>query len=193
MKTRHLTTEDLEEAVQISEEYLGTSPQQFLDWYQQNQDLFVGIFDNGRLIGICFGMNFDRQPDTAVLEGIAVLHANWRSGAGSQLIQYFEAQVAKRGKTCITLGSAPDLKTENFYMKNGYVPTQLRVSVPTADLPNNYQHLGYTFSDITQDENEVILYIAVNERNKSFQQKLEADLKADDVIFIFDKRFNQAD
>jgi hypothetical protein len=86
MKTHHLQPADLEAAFAINEEYLSAPRDEFFRWYGANADLFVGIFDQGTLIGICYGMDWPRQPGYVILEGIATQYHYWRSGAGSQLI-----------------------------------------------------------------------------------------------------------
>jgi len=187
VKRRHLLASDLEAAFKINEEYLSASRSEFFRWHQDNADLFVGIFDNSALVGICYGMNWDRQPEYVVLEGIATLHSHWRSGTGSLLIQFFEQQVKKRGKQRITLGSAPDLKTENSYLKNGYAPTQLCARLRSIDLPDDYERLGHAFCAVRQDGETINLYIETAIRDKQLQAKLKDDLGAQEVISIMEK------
>ena len=187
MNTRHLLPGDLETAFAINEEYLSASRDEFFRWYAENADLFVGIFDDNVLIGICYGMNWRRQPGYVVLEGIATRVQYWRSGAGSQLIQCFEEQVRRRGQLGITVGVAADLKTENFYLKNGYQPTRLCVKVPRLDLPPTYMQLGYDFYESREEGEDVVLYVATTVRDKQLQAKLKADLRAYEVIFIMEK------
>jgi GNAT superfamily N-acetyltransferase len=187
METRHLLTDDVEAAFSINEEYLSASRDEFFQWYAANADLFVGIFDGATLVGICYGMNWPRQPGYVVLEGIATLYDYWRSGAGSQLIQFFEAQVRKRSKQGISVGMAADLKTENFYLKNGYLPTRLCAKVPRQDLPANYMQLGYEFCERRAEGENVVLYVTTTVRDKQFQAKLKDDLDAQEVIFIMEK------
>ncbi|MEZ4735327.1 MAG: GNAT family N-acetyltransferase [Caldilineaceae bacterium] len=187
METRHLLPHDLEVAFAINEEYLSASRQEFFAWYQANADLFVGIFDNTALIGICYGMNWPRQPGYVVLEGIATRDAYWRSGAGSQLIGFFEDQVRQRGQQWVTVGVAPDLKTENFYLKNGYRPTHLCAKVSRRDLPPAYLQLGYDFCEVREEGEDVVFYVAATVHDKVLQAQLKEDLGADEVIFIMEK------
>ena len=187
MMPRHLSPADLETAFAINEEYLSASRDEFFQWHAENADLFVGIFDDNALIGICYGMNWRRQPDFVVLEGIATRYAYWRSGAGSQLIQFFAEQVRQRGKQGITVGVAADLKTENFYLKNGYLPTRLCAKVPRSILPPTYQQLGYDFCEVRTVGDDIILYVATTVRDKQQQARLKAALNAHEVIFIMEK------
>lgn len=187
METRHLLAHDVEGAFLMNEEYLSASREAFFRWYADNADLFVGIFDQGTLIGICYGMDWPRQPGYVVLEGIATRYDYWRSGAGSQLIGFFEKQVRKRGRHAITVGSAADLKTENFYLKNGYRPIRLCAKVRRQALPPDYLQLGYEFCESRDEGEDVVLYVATTVRDKPIQAKLKNDLGADEVIFIMEK------
>lgn len=187
METRHLLAADMEAAFAINEEYLSASRAQFFQWYQENADLFVGIFNQGTLIGICYGMDWPRQPGYVVLEGIATQYDYWRSGAGSLLIHFFEEQVRKRGRQAVTVGSAADLKTENFYLKNGYQPVRLCAKVRRQALPPNYLQLDYEFCESRDEGENVVLYVATTVRDKQIQAKLKNDLGADEVIFIMEK------
>lgn len=187
MNPRHLLPGDLETAFALNEEYLSASHDEFFQWYAENADLFVGIFDDNMIIGICYGMTWRRQPAYVVLEGIATRVQYWRSGAGSQLIHFFEEQVRRRGQQGITVGVAADLKTENFYIKNGYQPTRLCVKVPRCDLSPNYLQLGYEFCESRDEGADVVLYVATTVHDKPLQARLKADLGAHEVIFIMEK------
>ena len=187
MNPRHLLPDDLETAFAINEEYLSAPRDEFFQWYAENANLFVGIFDDDALIGIAYGMTWRRQPAYVVLEGIATRVQYWRSGAGSQLIQFFEEQVRQRGQQGITVGVAADLKTENFYLKNGYRPTRLCAKVPRRDLPPTYTQLGYAFCESREEGEDVILYVATTVHDKPLQANLKAELGAHEVIFIMEK------
>jgi GNAT superfamily N-acetyltransferase len=187
METRHLLAHDLEAAFKISQEYLGGPRAKFFQWYRENPDLFVGVFEKDSLIGICYGMDWKRQSGYVLLQGIATVHSYWRSGAGSLLVRFFEQQVEKREKQRITLGSAADMKTENFYLKNGYAPVSLCAKLKNTDLPVDYERLGYEFCEIRRDGDEVILYVEKTIRDKQFQTQLKDDLGAEEVIFIMEK------
>lgn len=183
VETRHLLAHDLAAAFAINEEYLSASREEFFHWYDTSADLFDGT----ALIGIGYGMDWPRQPGYVVLEGIATRYAYWRSGAGSQLIHFFEEQVRKRGRQAVTVGSAADLKTENFYLKNGYQPIRLCAKVRRQDLRPDYTHLGYQFCEIREEGEDVVLYVATTVRDKQVQAKLKDDLGAQEVIFIMEK------
>ena len=187
MKTRRLREEDLEPAFKIAEEYLGTSRDAFFRWYRDDPDLLLGVYDDDVLISVCFGKNSSREADCACLVGIATVESHWRSGAGSLLIKSFEAQVRKRGKTRISVGSAADLATENFYMKNGFRPTHLCTTVRRADLPEDYRQLGYDFCAERWNGDEVTLVVEATVRDKTLQERMKDDLGSDEAIFIMCK------
>lgn len=187
MRTRHQLPNDLEAAFGINEQYLSASRADFFRWYEETPDLFVGVFDRESLLGICYGMDWDREPEYVVLEGIATKHSHWRRGAGSLLIHFFHEQVRKRGKKRITVGVAAGLNTESFYLKNGYVPTRLCAKLSEEDLPGDYETLGYDFCEIRSTDDEVVLYVETNVRDKQLQARLENDLGANGVIFIMEK------
>ena len=187
MKTRHLQEDDLEPASKIAEQYLGTSRDAFFRWYRDDPDLLLGVYDDGMLIGVCIGKNSSRAADCVNLVGIATVESRWRSGAGSLLIKFFEAQVRKRGKTRMSVGSAADLPTENFYMKNGFRPTHLYTTVRRADLPEDYKKLGYDFCAERWNGDEVTLVVEANVRDKALQAKMKEDLGSGEVIFIMCK------
>lgn len=187
METRHLLAQDLEAAFLMNEEYLSASRDEFFRWYADNPDLFVGVFEGATLIGISYGMDWQRWPGYVVLEGIATQYDYWRSGAGTLLIRFFEEQVRKRGRQAVTVGSAADLKTENFYLKNGYQPIRLCTKVRRQALPPTYLQLGYEFCEIRDEGEDVVLYVATTVRDKQIQAKLKDDLGADEVIFIMEK------
>ena len=93
METRHLQEEDLERGSKIAAEYLGTSRDAFFQWYRDDPGLLLGVYEDGTLIGVCFGRDSSRGADCVNLVGIATIESRWRSGAGSLLVQSFEAQV----------------------------------------------------------------------------------------------------
>ena len=49
MDTRHLLPDDLEAAFNINEEYLSASRSEFFHLYRENEDVFVGVFDEKTL------------------------------------------------------------------------------------------------------------------------------------------------
>jgi hypothetical protein len=87
----------------------------------------------------------------------------------------------------VTLGSAADLKTENFYLKNGYLPVRLCAKVRRQSLPSNYLQMGYEFCEIRDEGEDVVVYVATTVRDKQLQAKLRDDLGAQEVIFIMAK------
>jgi len=54
-------------------------------------------------------------------------------------------------------------------------------------LPPTYTQLGYHFCEIRDEGEDVVLYVETAARDKQLQAKLQADLGADEVIFIMEK------
>lgn len=181
-------------AFAIHQEYLDSeqSLAEFSILYQKYPSLYVGCYRAGELIGICYGYPFtEKRPEAKgvmVLEGIAVKYAYWNLGYGSQLLHFFENQVkAFPGYTKISVGSAANLETENFYLKNGFTPIQLCIKVTAAHLPANFDALGYTFVAQRPLPGGVSLYLATTKRDKQEQAHLKATFNAEEVIFILEK------
>ena len=91
----------------------------------------------------------------------------------------------------MSVGSAADLPTENFYMKNGFRPTHMMATVRYANLPENYKELGYDFSAETRSGGEVRLVVECRERDKAAQARMREDLGAREVIFIMEKEIEE--
>lgn len=181
-------------AFAIHQEYLD-SEQSLADFsilYGKYPTLYVGCYRDTELIGICFGYPFtEKRPDAKgviVLEGIAVKDSCWNLGYGSQLLHFFENQAkAFLGYTKISVGSAANIETENFYLKNGFTPIQLCIKIAAACVPANFATLGYTFVEQRPVPGGISLYLATTTRDKQQQAQLKATFNADEVIFILEK------
>jgi GNAT superfamily N-acetyltransferase len=94
-----------------------------VDMFQLYPDLFVGCYDNDRLIGICYGWpEYIHRSDTLYMTLVIISMAPEyrRKGLGKLLIKTWEEQVKKRGPWLIGLGAGPAL----FYVKMGYTPIE---------------------------------------------------------------------
>jgi GNAT superfamily N-acetyltransferase len=94
-----------------------------IDMFQLYPDLFVGCYDNDKLIGICYGWpeyihRYDKLEMNLVI--ISMVPEYRRKGLGKVLIKSWEDQVKKRGHWMIGLGSGADM----FYVKTGYTPIE---------------------------------------------------------------------
>ena len=104
MYCKQLPKEDLDRAFEIggADNYT-----EYLELHQNYADLYVGSYHAGQLVGICCGWPFYQvrsdQPEM-VLSVIAITPEHRGQGYGTQLIQYWEQQVAKRGRWLVSLG-----------------------------------------------------------------------------------------
>jgi len=188
MEYRVITEKYFEEAFLINKEYLSASKEAFRKWYTEYPNLFVGAFDDEKLIGICYGFD-SKDKDYVLLEGIATIFDYWRKGIGSDLLKKFEQQVKKREKKFITLGCASDEKTEKFYLKNDYKPTMYLARIKKKDLPASYESLtkGYDFIEKKDEDDSVKLYFKAEQYDIAKRIKLQKQLNAYEVIYIMEK------
>ena len=124
---KSLPIKDLKKAYKLNKQYIEEeeSFRQFKKRYKNKKFLFTACYRNETLIGLAHGKI---MGDYVILTGIAVLVEFWRKGYGTTLLRFFEEQV----KTChglgrISVGCAADVRTESFYLKNGYEPVSLLV------------------------------------------------------------------
>lgn len=155
-------------------EYLDSeSFERFGERLASSSDYYIAAFDGNEVIGVCYGQKTDKADDTIMLQGIAVnldtLKRYARSGIGSKLIASFERIVHEHGYRRIDLGSADDLKVEQFYLKNGYTPYEL-----VAKDANYGQIVRAAVDDYSS--------------GKMIQEQLRDKHQAREVIFIFHKR-----
>lgn len=185
---------DYQAACDLYVEYLGSpeSVAEFSELYQKHPALSVGCYRDGKLIGLCYGFPFtEKRPEAQgvmVLDGIAVIWDYWNRGYGTQLLQFWEAQVKQLpGYSQIGVGSAANIETENFYLKNGYTPVQLCIKLPVDRLPADYRERGYQFVAERIINGVMNLYIGTTVRDKAQQSQLQEEFQADEVIFIMEK------
>lgn len=131
---------------------------------------YLGAFHHDELIGICYGQPSSRNVKTFQLQGIAVrLDGQYaRKGIGSRLLQSFEKIVKNNGYTFIDLGSADDMKVEQFYLKNAYQPFELVAK-------------DHMYQDIAR------IAISNYEEGKVIKKELYKQYKPKEVIYIFRK------
>ena len=161
MTIRNICKEDLQNAYKLHREYVDKKPfSYFKKYYLKNPKLFVGCFQRGKLIGICWGYV---RKDTVTLNSIAVNYDYWRKGIGSKLLKTFEKQVKKFHKRTISVGSAEGF-VEKFYMKNGYKPKLFLVRIGNRKK-----------------------YIKTEKYSPKMKEKIKKKYNAREVIYIFEK------
>ena len=96
--------------------------------------LRLGLFLEGRLIGLAFGQA--RSAREFCLQGIAVAHPYNAQGRGGRLLRALEDEARRRGFAALSVGSAGGY-VERFYQKNGYRAVELKIRTPrgTVVLP----------------------------------------------------------
>ncbi len=183
-----LAEEDLDRALKMG---VVDKQTEYVELYQRYGDLYAGIYPGEEFEGTCCGWPFyevrSDQPSMQLV-GIVVTQEHRRKGYGSQLLQYWEQQVAKRGRWLISLGSAPD--ADMFYVKMGYFTIEYAIKVDKAILDPDFRNMGYeiTYVKYTEDP-DIVLHIPANGRRyePDLKQMLVETFSAHDAITIFGK------
>ncbi|SDW08731.1 GNAT family N-acetyltransferase [Paenibacillus sp. CF384] len=129
---RLIEERDYEEVHAFQCEYLDKETfEEFILRVKQNPDLYFVTVDGSEVVGICYGNPSKRNTAVINLTGIAVnldVTKNYaRVGLGTNMLRIFETAVKKRSYYKIGVGSADAPQVEAFYVKNGYIPTELVV------------------------------------------------------------------
>lgn len=167
MKIKLLPKKDLKLFWKIQKKYLDKWTYSYLEvQYNLFSNLYIGCYDNNnKLIGLAYGFP---KRNMIILQGICVLHKQWRSGLGTKILKYFEKQVKKTGKKIVSVGSAEGF-VEKFYLSNGYLPVELQV----------------------KDKNYIVLH---KEKVKDYiqgniiREKLRKKYKPKEIIYIMNKK-----
>lgn len=96
---------------------------------KQYPKTFLVCMCGRKVVGVAYGWPraLDAPEDTSfVLDGIAVEEGFQKKGYGTKLLRAFEKNARRYGFSSVSLGSAGG-KTEKFYLKNGYIPTEYKV------------------------------------------------------------------
>jgi GNAT superfamily N-acetyltransferase len=175
---------DLDRALALHEEYVGVGADRFWRWLEKRRSWFRGAYLSGELVGICFGN--ESEPGHVTVQSIAVKVGHWRRGIGSQLIRDFEDQVFGDGMERIGLGSAPDVPTESFYIKNGFKPTEIMVRVG-AETPLELDgHLEFRPDRVVSNEEGRRFYFHVDTYRPADRITLKEAYSASQAIYIFE-------
>ena len=191
IKIRHLALADQSQSVQLKAEYLDDQPfEEFTAFYQRYPELFVGLFNDNRLIGICFGWplseQFPEEKEQIALQGIAVNSEFAAQGLGSKLLNFWEDQVANRGDRFISVGSAPGY-VERFYLKHGYQPIQYLVYGREDSLAAALTDKGFEVVRTRRVGDSILVNIKTGRYDPDFRDALCRDFPIDEAIYIFQK------
>ena len=150
--------------------------------YLTKPELFVGAYDNNKLIGIIFG--YIKRDN--VLLGEMAIDENYRGiGLGSKLLDFFEKQAIRTGKNKITLGALDN--AEKFYMKRGYKPI-LFLQIRNSDVPLNYKSLSkYKIIKETNYSDAKRLFFKAKYPSNTLKNKLAKLFHAYNAIYLFKK------
>jgi len=150
--------------------------------YSKKHELFVGVYDNKRLIGIIFG--YIKRNN--VLLGEMAIDEKYRGlGLGSKLLNFFEKQIIKIDKNKIILGARKNV--EKFYMKRGYKPI-LFLQIRHSDVPLNYKSLSkYKIIKETNYSDAKRLLFEVKYVSNVLKNKLAKLFHAYNAIYLFEK------
>jgi Predicted acetyltransferase len=177
VRIRPVQAADYAEIYAFQQEYLDSEPYaSFILRVEQPSALYFAAYEGQQLAGIIYGEPSRRIEQDYLLQGVAVnLDTTLglaRRGIGSLLMRKFETAARQAGARVIGVGSADDLKVEQFYLKNGYHPTELVAK--SAD----YRELER-------------VSVHDYEAGKRLQEQLRAKHAAHEVIFIFAKEVNK--
>jgi GNAT superfamily N-acetyltransferase len=161
---------------------------------QRFHDLYMGAFDQDKLLGIVYG-HIGGKEGYPVLQGICVDldRGIAGQGIGTKLLKAFENAIQEKGYANVTVGSTNDFKVERFYMKNGWYPIQLVIKVRGKDVPEDYQQIlaveasGAYISEPHKDNTTFRIETNDYEKGQKVRAVLIAKLHAHDGIFIFKK------
>jgi GNAT superfamily N-acetyltransferase len=185
MKIKLLSEKDFDKFYKVVKDYTkeDVNYSKLKRIYGKHPSLFIACYDKSELIGEAFG--FIKKEDV-VLESIAVIAPYWRKGLGSRIIKFFEKQAKNAGKRKIKVGSGPDTKTEDFYVKNGYKPVYLSIRVHEKKLQKTLERKYEAVRG--ESKGEILeLLIKTSEYNPKIREELKKEFKAKEVIYLFEK------
>jgi len=195
IRIHQVKKEELKEYYQMQIKYLDKDDfSEFLQNVDKYKGLYLCAVDNGKIVGVVYPGTYNGEM---YLRGICVDLSKKLNdkGIGSKLIKAFEKKMAQRGLERITVGSAEEPRAENFYLKNGWQPTQLVVK-KIEKLPSNYKEIikkENLSEDKDADGKTLVLRTPVTdyESGKILRERLEKELNAKECIFILEKKLKK--
>jgi len=170
------TKKELKEVYDMSTDYTNNHQtwKEFLAKYRKNPNLFLCIYDNGKLIGEAFG--YIRNDGEGHLHSIAVFGTEWNKGIGTKLIKAFERACSKY---CKSVSVSTRGKPERFYQKVGYnLQGLLAVYENGKKMPKDLDIKPSTTSLRKRDNTSFAFFETPNlipEERKILEKKLRAD------------------
>jgi GNAT superfamily N-acetyltransferase len=163
---------------------------EFLRKVGKYEGLYLCAVDQGGILGIVYPSLFKGE---LTLQGICVdLNRNLNGrGIGSKLLRAFEEKIRQTGARKTSLGSAEDLRTENFYLKNNWQPVEL-LFLKIKELPPDYKEIaqreGLSVEIKPDGSTEFRMPVASYAHGTGNRARLKNPLNAGEVIFIFEKK-----
>jgi GNAT superfamily N-acetyltransferase len=156
-------------------------------------DLFVAGFEEGRMVGACYGWPVEHARERAQLMCLIAitLAPNLRGrGHGRELLTCWERQVARRGEWTVDVGTGFDA----FYLGCGYTPVEFFVKVHKDHLPADFRARGHPIWFVRYEEDPlVVLYVKLaGEGHLEQREAMGRALGAESTGTIFRKHLPRA-
>lgn len=163
--------DDIKEIFDFRASYIEMNFDEFTNYFKANKDFWFVVYDNENLLGYCLGKKAKSDSTYMVLDEIATNvdkgEKYIRKGIGTKLIKEFEKEVWSLGFKTIGFGSGDNFKTEQFYLKNSYIPIEVVVRDNDKELER--------------------IKIADYDSGKKIQNELRSKYNFEEVNFIFEK------
>lgn len=183
-----IPTEYYTQLKQIVLEYLpGTSEIQLEKMYNECPEAFIGYYIDNILVGVCYGCR--TNSEYFQLDGIAVICPHNAHGRGKKLLEFFESSVFKLGYRYISLGSAGGY-VERFYIRNGYVPVELKILTKNKDFVSQTKDTKYPISYFQKQGQFIKLVIKVIDYEKMDKDEITKYYDGIDSFYIFEKKIS---
>lgn len=140
MEIKKLSTDNIEEIKFIIKQTFSEEPwnddwsddRQFhlyvLDLTDNKNSLSLGLYDNGKLIGVSLGRIKHWYTGTEYwIDDLAILPKAQGNGCGSQFIDMIESFIKKLGIVRIVLFTEKEIPAYNFYVKKSFEEKKERV------------------------------------------------------------------
>ena len=175
--------QDYDKMKQIVEEYLpGTDD--MTQYIEQFPSTIVGYYIHDELIGVCYGSEFSQNEFS--IDGIAIVRPYNGVGRGGKLISLFEQNVSLLGYKKISVGSAGGY-VEGFYMKNGYVPVELKMYAKSSEWQDKSQDCLYPIAYTQKEGERLKIVISVVDYDAMKKEEIEKYYNCEDAFFVFVK------
>jgi GNAT superfamily N-acetyltransferase len=192
-----LTSERIDEALQIYETVLGTNfrldRQEILERSQAERGVFYVAIDadTQAVIGIKFGYI---DGDTCVGRGIAVLPAYRRQGIATRLVRQFEEDLLAISSVKQYIFGSARVEGVPFHIAAGYEPHGL-IQFGDRSLRERLDMSGFKISYEGYAEQyqtyQIFIALEAPQANLAYLQKLQDEFAETNVQFFFQREFER--